>query len=657
MLVSPIKPRLGGVFSLLFPPLFSRKPPYFVSLCLLALLLLSACQPLVFRAKKKGPLYPYISRFERPKEQKKLEALFQQSRSLIQRLPMKNRQEITFRELKSLLKKTAYRERKYIKALRPALAWVTYLEHRANRLKNLYQLPYHWQAAPRPTKTSYLAYDHALATPFQVSAFRHCKVFFHQATGKDLELNSGFRSPAYQIYLTAFMRGSLKRVFTHAAPPFYSRHQKPEPDLSISLKGAVRNKRAEKKLLKSLPHHCREFGFKSRFPKNPALRFEFHLSTEERYYRPLAKSAKIPSKLWKLFAQGMERSQFYPSQQGAKVILAMAAKESSWKWNPALPRGKKRVLKTRFKEALSLTEQGITGKLTRLFLTPEQAKKKAELKARFARISNEKNIHIHEWDFYQWTQAVHRFLQELAKDHQNFTQLGEVAFDVQAKIDRFYKEPQTFGLWQINVNHLAEKLKGKYGQKRYPELFRHQRLNRHELVKALSGLPEAALNREKTMGLLLKEVIGPHYWDHQQGKKQDLAFFASENLSGPLSTYRAALQAEIALKSGKTLTLDGDLAYFFPYSTKTDFSRLSQTQRTFILYLRKQRKIYSQTQKKAFKKLAQATHAPELLHSPLYQKLMGKKAGKRIFAQIKSGLYQQSPKSYARKVLALANSY
>ncbi len=147
--------------------------------------------------------------------------------------------------------------------------------------------------------------------------------------------------------------------------------------------------------------------------------------------------------------------------------------------------------------------------------------------------------------------------------------------------------------------------------------------------------------------------------NHFQGDKKDLSFFIAENMSGEMSTYRAAIQQELNKKIGSKLVEDGDLTFYLPYSTKINWSRRSKTHQTLLQFVHKHQYYFEPpvNPPKLLKELCRAGSLTQLEHLELYVKIMGKKIGLRIFPDIKSSLYNQTPYDYARIVIKKARLF
>ena len=541
--------------------------------------------------------------------------------------------------------------------LASALEWVDYIEQNSNRFKNLYQFPYQWQAAIEPQGLGYTRVHKSLVTPFQKDMFAQCKAAFYYKNKKRLKLNSGYRSPAYQLFLTSFLQGNLEEVFENAAPPFYSRHQKEEPDLSISFVKKEKDEELESDLLSQIGEICAPFGFSQSFPGVDSLKYEFSTTAQEAYYQEIWASPGLPPELTEEVKTALTQAKFFPSKQGLKVIFAMAWKESSWRWDPRLIKLKKKALREKFSESLKKLDSGMTGKVANYFLDKNFFLRKDKLKNELWRITEPKNFHLTEWDVYLWTKEAHQLLKDLAEEYSTLAKFGRILFDYQPLLNRFANEPQSFGLWQVNINYLIEKIEGdSYWINKYPEIFRWGQVNREELIKALSGKESAKLDHTQTLSLVFEAHLAPRYYSHTLGTEWDLLFFATENLTGSLSSYRTSLQIVLRKKMNQEIVADGDLANYHPYSRKVDLGRSSQTLTLLKTYMRR-KSFRPSKQKTLVSELVSATSKEQLLGSKLYRMIMKGQIGRRDMPEVKSRIIGQSPYSYGNKVLTLAGVY
>jgi len=151
----------------------------------------------------------------------------------------------------------------------------------------------------------------------------------------------------------------------------------------------------------------------------------------------------------------------------------------------------------------------------------------------------------------------------------------------------------------------------------------------------------------------------PRYFTHLNGSNLDLLFFAAENLAGEFSTYRAATQKEINRKLKTNLSLDGDLAIYYPYSTKINWQKQSNSQKALLKYIQTIRGTLKtrQSNTRLLMDICLAETKTKLFQSLVYKALFSKKGGVRIFPEIKSDLYSESPKQYGYKVIKLAGNY
>ncbi|MDX2468957.1 MAG: hypothetical protein QNL04_00105 [SAR324 cluster bacterium] len=605
----------------------------------------------------KKPFYPEITPIKAETEKEHLEKLFLSSKKLIQSLPLQNHPQLSFIELRGMIKAKAAANQVFKKRLASSLEWVDYVEKNSNRFKNLYQFPYLWQAAIEPQGLVYTEVNKNLVTPFQEDMFAQCKAAFYYKNKKHLQINSGYRSPAYQLFLTSFLRGNLSEVFEKAAPPFYSRHQKEEPDLSIGLVYKEKDQELEAELLAQVGEICSAYGITQSFPGVDNLKFEFSTEGQENYYKEIWDSPALPAELKEEIKAALSYSSFYPSKQGLKVIFAMAWKESSWRWDPRLIKPKKKALRQTFSESLKKLDSGMTGTVANYFLDKKFFKRKDKLKKELWRITEPNNFHLTEWDVYVWTKEAHKLLTDLEAEYSTLAKFGSIIFDYKPLLNRFANEPQSFGLWQVNINYLIEKIEGeKYWINKYPEIFRWGKVRRTELIKALSSKEDAKLDHTQTLSLIFEAYLAPRYFNHNLGTEWDNLFFAAENLTGALSSYRASVQVVLREKLDRQIIADGDLANYHPYSKKVDLNRSSQTLTLLKTYMRR-KNITPKKQKSMIFELVSAQGKEQLLTSKLYRLIMKGQIGRRDMPEVKSRIIGQSPYSYGNKVLTLAGSY
>ena len=274
------------------------------------------------------------------------------------------------------------------------------------------------------------------------------------------------------------------------------------------------------------------------------------------------------------------------------------------------------------------------------------------------RITDPGNRKIREYDFYLWTLKTSRFLKRLLEENRSLTRFGQWLFKIKQFADQIQYEPQTFGLWQINVNHLIERIENHHQlRRRFPEIFYKSgelwKVDRARMIDILSGKSNSVLDRQRTLELIIHTYLQPRYQSHLQGHQDDLKFFIAENVAGEMSTYRAAIQQQLNERMGSGLIMDGDLSFYYPYSTRIDWKRASNTQNAFRKFIQLRYPYFKRPvdAEELLLTLCEASSWDHLQRSELYRRIMRKKRGQRIFPRIKSQLYQQTPRTYAEIVL------
>jgi len=361
-----------------------------------------------------------------------------------------------------------------------------------------------------------------------------------------------------------------------------------------------------------------------------------------------------------MFFKAMRNTEFYPSPNGLSVIFAISEQESGNEWNPLLGNHKKKEIRQEFKEKLDQLDSGFSGFFSRFLLSEQLKQEKKIIEVRLAKITDPHNKNIREHDFHLWTNEIHRFLLKIISNNKNLIKLGTLFLDINAMANVVEHEPQTFGLWQLNVNHLKYQFEQRKDLfKRFRQLYFKQEgkwhIDRNRLVASLSGIPHAALSKQKTLEMIILSVLLPRYVNHLKGSQEDLLFFIGENLGGELSTYRAAIQQELNNQLNANLNRDGDLTYFHPYSLKIDWSQTSNTQKQLKIFIRKNGISPPAHAESLVRELCKADSWEALSQSKLYQVLMREKIGDRMFPTIQSILYRQSPEKYALKVMKRAD--
>lgn len=566
---------------------------------------------------------------------------------------------LTWEQLHRLVEQTAAVGQTTRKQRERALEWLTYLEEKSRTLIQLFQLPYRLQSPVTSHSLEFIREADALVTPVQQSMWRHCKSHFeNRYPDLTVSLQFGYRSPAYQALILSRYPGKLDRVLVMEAPPRYSYHQRAEPDLTVAINRRDRRKSSALEIGSSLVAVCKPFGFFKRDLSDTGLRAELGFIGRHVLYRSTRNNRIIPEALKTDFFKAIDRTGFFPSPEGMRVLFALGAQESTLSWNPRLNRKKKAELRNRFDQVLGNIENSIGGALSRLFFSGELNHEKEQLIAELKRITDPDNRRIREYDFYLWTRSVERFLNRLLNENQRLTKFGEWLYEIERFASQIRYEPQTFGIWQINVNHLIERIE-EYPQlrRRFPEIFSRKNdgweVERNRMIDVLSGVPQSVLDRQRTLELIIHTYLQPRYQNHFLGDENDLLYFVAENVAGDLSTFRAAIQQELNQGTNSRLILDGDLSFYHPYSTRIDWSRRSNTQKALFNFIDRRFAYFSRPVDpwKLVVLICEADSWEKLNESELYRRIMRKKRGLRIFPHITSTLYQQTPKAYATIVM------
>ena len=594
-------------------------------------------------------------------ERQYLNNLFEQSKLLLAILPVKSLHDLSWKDLSQQIQLIAKKTNLPRQQLRAALEWIDFLEHKNKRLAKLYLIPELWLGSPPLSRVERVHRQGVFMPPGMMAMWEHCQLYFStQSPGWRAEVEYAYLSPAYQAFLWARAQGNLEQVLQRKTAVHYSRHHQSIPDLRINLQ-FTQQQSPKKSPWKKFGQTCTPFGFSlikdATAGQTRTLRFPglFPL-----YEKELA-NQRIPKSLRKDVQQALKENRFYPSPKALKIIFALAEQESSYQWNPRVGNQKKKVLLEKFEEILLRTEEGFVGNISSFFLPDQVNQRKRELVEKLRTLTDPKKRDVYEYDIYLWSQEMATFSQSLVEQYQSMAKLGQWLFRIEDQLRRLTYEPKTFGLWQINVNHLMQRIAKKPRlREQFPQLYQRQGtvwlLDRHALVQSLRGLTQAPLSRFQSLRLIFQIYLQPRYQNHLRGEEQDLSFFAAENLGGEMSTYRAAIQWVLNDQYQAKLIVDGDLAHYFPYSLRINWQKTSNTQKILHHFIRGNPGLFRQSprSRQLLQTLCEADSWKKLKSSELYQKLMQKQRGVRVFPQVESELYHQSPKTYAEKVFKRA---
>lgn len=598
------------------------------------------------------------------KRKKELAAYFSRSKNVLKRLPITGQKTISWELLKSKVdhqfKIIKYKQR----TVDATYAWIKFAKEEPGQFRKLWSLGSYPKTGKEWGNFNSIKVDDGHLSPYGDSMWRHCRQRFikENPTWKPV-LKSAYHSPAYQLFLMAKEQGNIKEVLKNTPPPYYSNHQKKTPYMTVGIISKTLSDPGPD-VWASFQKQCRTFGFVA-VSSNPEKKNKaFRLRKFDKVYRRILLSERIQPEELGDFLKEMKNTDFYPSPDGLRVLMALSEQESSLQWNPKLNEKKKELLKEKFNAVLSKTNGSWTATLTQMIF-PNNIKEQKRLFIRsLTQITDPHNEEVREYDFYRWSRKVHKFLQGMLDQHKHMTLFGQWMFDLKRVVNKVAFEPQTFGLWQVNVNHLLYRLEQHTEYRNeFPEIYYHDgdhwKVDRSRLVAALSGVEESKLDREKTLRLIIKTYLKPRYNAHIRGESNDHLYFIAENLTGEMATFKAALQEQLNIDLGGNLVLDGDLAIYKPYSLEVDWSIESNTQKLLGKYVDQNQANFQQPVNKnqLIKSICSARSWEELQRSELYRLIMKDQFGKRVFPDVKSDLYKQTPHSYARKVMKHAKSY
>jgi hypothetical protein len=572
----------------------------------------------------------------------------------IQEKTINNR--LSWKELSMLLSSSSKDSRG--KALSPELTliWIDVLQKQGQGLSTILDIP----PVPNPIENlqtrPYIVFQNSLLTPGQASMWLHCQLRLNvKAKQWQAVLESGFESPAFQFLLFTKSAMNIQEALKAYFLPGYRGHSLAIPAIRVKL---VSDSEADQSPPWELLYDtCSEYGFSPTNPGSEMMRGELSFRGIEEMYDEVFLNTLIPQNIARDLPPALKATGFYPSPQGLKIILALSAQESTMQWNPKLNLQKKRYLKERFHHLLGKLRSSVPGSVSTLFLSEEHQNQVDQLFLELNKLTDTGSNNVREYDFYLWSRKALHLIDKLCGEYQKMTRIGQWFFDLQTLKQKLEFEPQTFGLWQINVNHLKEKIESYHQLRRaYPDIYLKSngnwRVNRSWLIDALSGVPHARLNRRRTLELIIHTHLRPRYENHLLGDEEDLLFFAAENMSGEMSTFRAAVQEELNNKMNSHLETDGDLTYYLPYSLKIDWRKPSQTYRVLKEFIGRHQYYFSSPllPEERVVEVCRAGFWGDLKNLELYIKLMGKKSGIRVFPGIKSALYDQTPLDYAKLV-------
>jgi len=633
-------------------------PPLIIALLLIACAKPEKPKPTTVQIQKKIPQTTAAER-----RRKQLESLFKDSHKLFQSIPLPTSADINWSTLTKLVNLYGAKNNYSKKNINNAHKIIRTLKQGRRNLKKSFHFKWNWQGLRVPDSSLFIKRGPVLGSIELFSMWDHCSLELqNHSFPLYFELKSAWQSPAYQALLLLKSANTLRVAFEKIPPPFFSAHQKLLPAITIKVKP---HKNA-KVNWKPFDQSCRQFGFVPTGTLSGRNQQEYLFIGVKKLYSKLLNSKRIPQELLDNLLDALYQGNFFPSVKGLETILALSEKESSFQWNPRVNRIKKKSLKKEFDSTIFDKKNGVSSYFVDLLLSKDLLKQKSDLIEDLEKITDIKNPHVTEFDIYLWSRKALDFIHGVMNRYDQSSKVGSFFFDLNTRLKHLEYEPQTFGLWQSNVNNLLQLLQQKKTKaKKYPEIFNKGKIDRHQLVRALSGLPDS-MSHKKTLSLLFETTIKPAYYNHLQGEEDDLNYFASENLVGKMATYRATIQKKLNEFLKTNLTIDGDLAHYYPYSLQINWDRRSNSQLALYKFIFKNKETLlkgldsSQLGEEAdqlIREICQASTKEELFRSKLYRAIMKGEIGKRIYPKIASRLYGQTPEDYAEKVFKLASQY
>jgi hypothetical protein len=617
----------------------------------------------VNRYKKKISL-KQKKRQKRRRQKRVAKSLFQKSRRTFFLLNFRGKHHLTWKEVRRGIYNLQRYQKISSQEAKSTLKLIQFFINQRRKVGTIFHTPFQYQGVHSiPKKLIWV--DQGWILPEMKSMWEHVKAEFYQKFPKySLKIIAGYQTPAYQLYQVSQHSGKLVDVLKNIPPPYYSFHSKSIPSITVDAFVGGKSAILSREYL-AFRKIAQKYGFYSFAKKQQSYLTsgDFYFIGLKKLYQKVLSSKRVPSQFSKEFFAAMKQQEFYPSPEGLAIIFALSYKEASFQWNPRLNGKKKKEVKAKFYQNFAKITDGVGGFISNLFLSKSFKKEKKQVEKELLRITNLKNYKITEYDLYQWSQKTYRFFQGFIKKNQKVVNLGSFFFNVQEALQRLEKEPQTFGLWQINVNHFVDRLENQtFVQKKFPEFLipKTKKVDRHGLVQALSGVHQK-ISHQKTLALIIQAYLKPRYQNHLQGNSSDFHFFIAENLGGEMSTYRAPIQKQLneEFKQLPHLAVDGDLAIYHPYSIKINWMKTSNTQKRLLYFINQNLTLFERDfyPKDLIQALCLADSWKKLKKSKLYLAIMKNRAGLRSYPQIKSSLYSQSPKNYVGKVLKIIQKF
>lgn len=343
------------------------------------------------------------------------------------------------------------------------------------------------------------------------------------------------------------------------------------------------------------------------------------------------------------FLKILKSNGFDLSDDEFKVLLGVSEKEAGLKWNPLLNKIKKGKISTEIKNIESMLKYGKIG------LNDFEDKLVDKLLESIHKVLNDNNAT--ELDYYKWTQDVLKVFEVLKANHTSL-KLAESTGLFDKILNKLKHNPNTFGLFQVNVDRLIDNLSINDLPKEL--LDKKGKIDRNKLVFALSG-DQNNISKADMMDIIIKYHLSKYIKAHDLNSPADFKFLAAETNSGFMSTYKAAIQEKLNLELGTNLLIDGDLSNFHENTSKIDWSKTSNTQNALYKFIiENPEKFQHENPRELIKELCEADSKDKLMNSKLYKILMENELGKRTIPKIKSDLYKLTVDDYTKEVFKFA---
>ena len=288
------------------------------------------------------------------------------------------------------------------------------------------------------------------------SMWNHCKKQFLQSNpGSNVFLISESHSLENELLL--INKHHLSLPDNPNKKPFFINNSSQSENIHLKIQLKHSKEMTSDQSIRSFLKICSRFGFSKQQQLDHSI---LVLSFKNIWltYHQILNSKRIPQPEFGDLLSGFQKSGFYPSPDGLRVLLALSEQRSDFTWNSTLSEQKKKILQHQYNHFVKNNQDSFWGLISGWLLPNWLNRQKVTFIKQFESIINPSNKQVTDFDLYLWTQQVLAFLKDPETGQSSIPYYGQWLLNMDRVISRLKFEPQQFGLWQININHFQNSL-------------------------------------------------------------------------------------------------------------------------------------------------------------------------------------------------------